>query len=325
MAENSTQWYSIVEPVRASLAGLIDYVQADRDRWGGEPSADAPALSELVQDAEWSGLWGDDPVTEALDLAGLQLYASADHLLALCRLIAIPTPVVFGHATLARSGMECAGRAAWLAAPGIGASERVRRYMVEHLYSIDQLLRLDPGGHMDTMGRRDRLLRQREDLLTEAERRGLRRRARKGRPAGLTGPDRPGATKAVRDLFAGGRSDAGPDVSYGVFSAASHGTEFGLLRVLDPSTGDWAPNARRGRAKVLVNADDVNLVLGTAQSAFTIAAHTHRALMGWNDASWPKVVANTSAIVRPALDQADRRLGRAGAHERVVYERESGG
>lgn len=67
-----------------------------------------------------------------------------------------------------------------------------------------------------------------------------------------------------------------------------------------------------------MNADDVVLVLGSAQSAYLMAATAHRRLMGWDDDRWTKAVLNTSAIIRAAMDAADRRAGRAGTHESKV-------
>jgi len=141
------------------------------------------------------------------------------------------------------------------------------------------------------------------------------RPAKRRQPAGLTGEDRPGATKAISSML-GGSDREMPDVQYPIYSAVTHGTRFALLRSLDPD--QTPPEIGRMAAAAVVNADDVVLVLGSAQSAYLLAATAHRRLMGWDDERWTKAVLNTSATIRAAMDAADRRAGRTGIHESKV-------
>jgi len=95
---------------------------------------DSPAMAEFTAESALAGPspWGDLPVTNSHNGTVLLLVAAEDHLKALCRMLERPAPTAFGPVVLARAALEAAGRAAWLAEPGIGAKRRVLDRGLEH-------------------------------------------------------------------------------------------------------------------------------------------------------------------------------------------------
>ena len=289
---------ALTAPRREALGQLVAVSRELRGSLSWLPMEGSPAMAELVSEPALSGAspWGKYPVTDAHNGAVMFLAAAEDHLLALCRLLAHPEPTVFAHVAVARAALEAASRAYLLAESGIGAKRRVARYMTERVFSTAQLLRL-PG--VPAQAEAD-ITKRKNGILAEAERLGFKKVPKKNHPPALE-EERASSTGAIKRLVAEDDPDLGGLV-YGVYSAVTHATLFGLTNSLaveaaieDPMSGDLV------KAPMAASADHVNTVLAAVAIGYVNALMAVYPLHGWSSDEWE---AAAMTLVRAARSQS---------------------
>lgn len=302
---NVREFAVIVDPLLASLEGLIAEMTEIRTRFQWNPAADSLAMTQLADERRYAGAWRTEPVSEAFQHGGLLLVAAEDHASGMCRLLRDPAPSPFAHVPMARASLEASSIALRLLDPRIDVATRVGRYMTECLYSEAELERALPQQRAKFRGRR-------EAILDQAAATGLKKVTAKNKPPAI-GERRPGLTSAVSDLFG---ADADLDVGriyYCLYSAVSHGTVFALQRSLEvadnsSAVADWMPQPRQVIAGLYVDADDVAYLIGAVTHGYLLVVERYLELMGWGNDDHTTHAHNALVLIRRAMAAAEERV-----------------
>ena len=147
----SEEFDAAVERYRGNLASIVDAGRLLRESRGYLPDAESEAMREIAEEERYRHNWAQKPVDSSHSWAGVLLTAAEDHCKSICRLV-IGEASLFGLQSLARAGLEAAGRAEWFTESGIGTGRRVARYQTERLHNIYQLTSLTstPTGSTST-------------------------------------------------------------------------------------------------------------------------------------------------------------------------------
>lgn len=275
-----------VQPFRANVLALLDASRTlaeDHERMAG---ADAPAMAELDAEERFKGAWGERPVGSAHDWAGVLLVAAESQLRTMCRVV-VGEPSLFGPQSLARSGLEMAGRSYWLTEPGIGVERRVARYETERLYNASELRRLT--GDAETATRIEKSIIETADALSLQLIRGKRHKHTH------IVEERPSGSKVFRTLLLDVERHGLGHTMFSYLSAVDHGTIYGLLTAVgrEGPVDDLRPTLR----PMGMSAFHTNQLLGVATVGYGFAANRHAELLGWADDGWGKGFANAVRIV----------------------------
>jgi hypothetical protein len=290
---------TLADALAPMIAEARSHIELRREITEPHPDAASEAMSERVEDVALADEWGTAPVTEAHLYSIQLLYYCEDQLECICRLLTDPDFVpLWGLLPLARALLEGAGRTFQLAEPGIGARERVVRYMNERLYGLDQISNL-PAEARDS----ERLRSDRAEIFNSAKRKGLDRtphpdpeKAAEGRlaePAQI-GKARLGDMAVARGLF-----DSIPlfgKAAYQWFAAGAHATVYEVQKpwTMVGGTGGLGPD------RVLLGRDPVQVhqVLQVAMLGYSQAATRTLKFHGWNDQRWARANLNALRLSR---------------------------
>jgi hypothetical protein len=142
MTDTSGQFGDIVPvlaPLMTALTGLADATETLAG--SGMATASSQAMAELAHEVEIAGPGFDEPVHAAHANAGMLRFASTDALRQFARLFESQPVPVYAHLALARTGLESAAYAFWIAARGIGAVARVQRLQTIRLRNTMEMKR----------------------------------------------------------------------------------------------------------------------------------------------------------------------------------------
>ena len=281
--ERAAEFAVLVEPLRASLAGLLESIQAMRTRYNTRPAPDSKALREHGFNVELAGAWGDHPIESAQQWAGVLSVVAENHLLSICDLLALRRPVVFSTEVLGRAALEALARSAWLSELLIEPKERVRRWQLERLYSLKH------GEHLDPKKAR----REREQISLSSKVLGI--------PVSLK--DRPSATTLFGRLFLDRGTEASGNRLFRQQSATTHGTIFAVVQSFIHVSTD----GHMEEVGISTNAQEANELLIQLIFGLVIATGQIAALFGWRDDDWQKQSANALQLARSIDEGSDRR------------------
>jgi hypothetical protein len=260
-------------------------------------------MAERVDEAKLADTWNDLPVTAAQNYVVMLVLVAEDHLESICRLLDgrdwVP---VWGLAPCARALLEAAGRAVHIGEVGIGGRSRVKRYMNERLFALDQISKL-PAGAKDA----ESAAAQRKEILDSGLRKAFSRRphpdAAKATAGSLAvppqfGTGRPGDMEVVRRLF-----EATRELGQGTFqwlSAATHATAWEVekpFKVIS-TTALGQTSVQLGREP-----GQVQQFLNTAILGYIEMVTRFFMLWGVSDEDWLKAAVNSIRISRSVGDQ----------------------
>jgi hypothetical protein len=204
--------YTGPDPTWAGQPGSV----AERDRTWVQPTVDA-ATTKRALDTTYAA-------------ARLGLVAVADQSLSLARLVTEPEPGPFGSLgveALSRSAVEMAARSWWLLEPGVGAADRVARFLADQLFSAYEAERmaremkwphgvtgLSPGS---------------ADIKRKCDELHLSHDNNQQAPM-VAGQTRPRSTALVPELVKDTIYAPSHAMVYRLTSATTHGTHYALMR-----------------------------------------------------------------------------------------------
>lgn len=223
MTEPTTAFDMLAGHLRQAVHAL----EAGKGDGDGRPLPGSPAAHEN-EDESLHGDWGQTPALDANNLGRLLCISASDHLLSLADALDSPDTGAFVSFTIGRGVLEAAGRAWYLTDPAVDLRERVRRYMNEKLWSINESRRFLDGLQSGT----DKLDEIEDAIRRTAESKG--HAVRNSRNGWRLDDERP-SVMAVCDLVLptqSGRPEFG-SATYRFLSASAHGGEAGLAGHLD--------------------------------------------------------------------------------------------
>jgi hypothetical protein len=213
------------------LRQVVHALEAGKGDSEGHPHPGSPAALEN-EDESLRGEWGQTPALDANNLGRLLTLSASDHLLSLADALESPITGAFVSFTIGRGVLEAAGRAVYLMDPTVDLRERVRRFMNERLWSINESRRFLGGLQSDT----SRLDDIEDTIRRTAETKGHVVGRTRGNTQGEWHLDRERpSVMAVCDLILPaqpGKPKFG-SATYRFLSASAHGGEAGLAGHLD--------------------------------------------------------------------------------------------
>lgn len=259
-------------------------------------SARALVSDYLTLDPEWLGLPGSqltnertefeeenrkalgDEVQAAVNNAGILLFAAVQHLESIAALLSADVPPIYSLTALARAAMEL-GAGAWrLTDPTIDASARVARLSLDRLNSARELEKLmaETGMGRGELGGHASL----EETTRQIEAHGLEVKVGERGSAGdrVDGHERPAITTTM-ETFAGRHIETDSRRIYRLFSAVTHGTQWGVTIFFSPkdtANGHLSSEFRVDQGWI----DGASLV---AAESYAWAVENFVALLGWDE------------------------------------------
>lgn len=222
------------EELRAILTGTITEALRYVEGHVWEPEAGSEAAAELGNtEAGPVGPWGDQPVRTAYALANAGITGVLDQLSALV-ILTQPVSPALATTVVSRSAIEIGSGVWWLMEPGIGVRARVARCGAEEMRSALRAKQAATklGGGPDLQDYIDQNVRVRARL----DGLGLAIVGNGFTPS-VEGEEQGDATALTTECL-GELLGAPSSVIYHVYSAVSHGTQYGLFQhfVEDPSS-----------------------------------------------------------------------------------------
>jgi hypothetical protein len=225
------KFVDVLRPMSAALELLAGagYGANTSDLAAHRPAtADSPATGEIARQGALAGVWDQHPIDTAITHIGLAMLAARDAVCSFAATIVADHTPLYAYQPVARFGIEASGMAFWLAEPGIGDRERVRRSLNNRLLSDYEQSKLpDEVGHDPEVRAR----------LLAATQLGFKQTTAKGRVPHLDARP-PTITKLVRDVLGDDQFGA---TMYSYLSAVSHATIWGLINVAQPDRSSTAP------------------------------------------------------------------------------------
>jgi hypothetical protein len=186
----------------------------------------------------------------AHDFTAAGINAAVDHLLAWRNLISAGFMPTFAHMSLIRTAHESALLAYWLVEPGIDAATRHARGIAAQADDYDERRKFEQSGSRTTKPAQGKLAAERlADLMTEADRLGLRHLNKKGELVLKT--PMPGAVELF-DLYEAAPVGVKPQWRYRLYSGYAHAKQWALLL----GGQQVAPFNSAGRTIALVQGED---------------------------------------------------------------------
>jgi hypothetical protein len=217
------------------LASLLrDHLNACQNQFptGLAIQPGTPAARDLAAPMSGpGGPWTSDTFMTYLGLAHLRLDLARDHLFGLAKLLEPPL-TMYAWASVARQGIEAAGRAFWLLDPKLDLHDRIYRSLIEQMDNVNEEVALHELIVSDDKDNElipkvvDKLRRQ-DELRQQAIALGV--------PAPILNRDgkikgRPSATTVAHEILTGvtNRPNYGKTV-YKALSGASHGAIYAMV------------------------------------------------------------------------------------------------
>lgn len=216
MTEAQETFHALAEPLRRVVRALHGTGQHD-----SKPCLGSPAHIQ-DQDQTMRGAWGDRPAHDANIHAHQLCIAASDHLMAMAELLESDEVGAFSLYTVARGVLEASARAWYLIDPDANTSERVRRYMNEELWAINESRRF-----LDGLGADTELLDDRERAIRNSTTDDLI----KTKNGWQLGEERPSAMRLSDQILGSPSSRPGfGAATYRFMSATAHSGIHGLAR-----------------------------------------------------------------------------------------------
>jgi hypothetical protein len=231
---------------RAALQATIEFGTRKLQAPIWEPATDSEAAAELAntENRADGSPWGDVPVRTAYAAANLMMTGVLDNLAALRQLLDDQMPVL-GPTVVARSAIEIAAGAWWLMEPGLGARARVCREGVLSLTSARRA-----GQLADEFRETGHEVSEAIEEASQQEATAMQRIATLGigKPTMGFAPTienekAPDATHGTAAMLKAVMPASIPGTAvYRTYSAATHGTIYGLMQFMAPgATSDGSP------------------------------------------------------------------------------------
>ncbi|WP_300604282.1 hypothetical protein [Trebonia sp.] len=282
----------VVSQNRAALRATVDFAEKRLGTLVWEPVTGSEAAAELssTEMRNDGSPWGNRPLRTAYAAANLMMLGVVDDLKSLERLLVDPVPVI-GPTVLARSAIEIASGAWWLAEPGIGARRRVCRELVLSLTSARRAKQIADEYAESFQQSGDPTPVEVALMIAEARQQEstiLQRIAELAVAAPTSGPQienekADSATDATAKMFKALQPTKLPanlptKIFYRTYSAVTHGQFYGLTNFMTPAMQpdgtpfwQWGPNSE--------------ILDSTIQMAIAAFSETYRRIatvMGWD-------------------------------------------
>lgn len=288
-------FYAHIGPVRDVIRELTEQGRATRERWNAKPDAESQGMAEYAVEADYLGVWGEQPVVTTVTSAGFLLFAAEDHLRSMAAMFDSDPAPVFGHLVLARAALEAAARARWLLVGSIGVRGRVSRGLANRAQDLENQIKF--GVRDETWDPVAKL----SELQSAAEAGGFARRSKKDNV--VLHEEVPGYRTLVSDLFQGTPfgGDGLPSLLYSYFSSVVHGQQFGLMQSTD--RGGVEPHPLHGTVglKVHTSSQGVVSAFAIAGAGYLFAVEEQNTLMGWDNEAWRVARTRALAAMKEAL------------------------
>jgi hypothetical protein len=254
------------------LRQIVHALEAGKGDSDGHPLLGSSAAREN-EDESLRGEWGQTPASDANNLGRLLCISASDHMLSLADALASPSTGAFVSFTIGRGVLEAAGRAWYLMDPAVDLRERVRRYMNEKLWSINESRRFLEGLQSGT-GKLDEV----EDAIRRTAT-GKGYAVRESRNGWQLGDERPTIVAACDLVLStqSGRPEFG-SATYRFLSASAHGGEAGLAGHLEHE-GDT-------QFTVVKKSERHARYLLWPLKAYVVMGDRFLHHYGWDDTSW---------------------------------------
>jgi hypothetical protein len=254
---------------------VSEYLTIDPD-WAGRPGSHLG--KELSHVERTDGKEFRDEVQAAVNNAGILLFATVQHLESIAVLLGADVPPIYSLTALARVAMEL-GAGAWrLTDPTIDARTRVARLSLDRLNSARELDKLltETGMTRAELGNHASL----EETAKKIEALGLAVKVGERSSAGdrVDGHERP-AISTTMETFAGRHIETDSKRIYRLFSAVTHGTQWGVTVFF--STKDTADGRLSSEFAVEQGWVDGASLVGAESYAW--AVENFVALLGWDE------------------------------------------
>jgi hypothetical protein len=215
------------------------------------------------------------PISETHTFGEMTLRAASDYARTFADALGVgDRGPVYGHLVLVRAALEACVVSWWLNEPGIDPAERIKRGLCEHLYSANEIRRLNI--QEDAAERVERWERVASNL-------GWRVGDDRGRPV-VDGVKRPSIPGGIAALLVGERESRIGRLLWSYLSAVSHVTWFGIGGTLSRA-GEPDP-AGFVRATIGTQSSSVSTQAWCILRSLKNAATARFTLMGWNDPQW---------------------------------------
>jgi hypothetical protein len=291
------EWRHLADRLDQVASTVRDHLELDEKPWPESISA-----REQACERDFAALPLEHPVVHTLLMPRQFLGSSQDHLVAMAAAIRTPMTVM-ATLTLLRTQVVGAAYPVYLADPGIGQRERVRRAMNVYLDSTTEQMRLI--GHDDT-DEYDRLAERRRQIAVGARALGWTvnrpEAGRSGWPKDWWIGTRPPTEMALVESMLGdvASEDRVGHTLYRYLCSVSHVQPHGLLSFIDR---ERSVSRSDGSALAAVGMDGrllMTLAL-LATGSLTIAMDKCVGLYGWPPEAWRETVVPFFNDLRSAL------------------------
>lgn len=246
--------------------------------WAGQqegagylPAADSRGMAELAEQRTWSVSAWLEPIRNAFSYADTLAYKLAEHLAAYAKIVHSQVGPAYSHMPTVRAVLEAAPIAHWLLDPSVGAEVRIKRSIAYRLDSADQAGRMQhlPGAAADSQ----KVRRACSDYL-HSQGWVLKDKA-------VDGERLPTAAQFSQVAF--GKVDVRLDMtSWGLMSAAQHGTWYALQLALDGDEMITTPlDPLGGLARIMVRSDTLTTFGLMCFEGCDAVARARDELYGW--------------------------------------------
>ena len=291
-----------VEAVRPSVQVLIALAEgydAVVRAAGGLPHADSPGMQELAEQEKLRNDYWLHPIDNAHMNAALMTSAGMDHLRSYALLFrSAPTPT-YSHLVVARAALVAFAAAGWLAEPGIGATDRVKRSLVLVLHDAENRKRY---GLQELRDQGATII---EDVRQGAKLAGWEVSLSKKRVGGVGYPDPATAIGAVIGPAAPPRSDGTADPTsrlvWSYLSGVAHGYTFPLMQSMQVAP-QRALIDGLVRGNLMTSSQSVHVMAQAITSASITACGRFVDLMGWGTSGWLDVRGQAGAWMHSFTD-----------------------
>lgn len=268
-------------PIVEVISDLVNAATQTAEHSGHLPVGGSPASHELeVERRRFAGksAWVA-PLRDTHWLGALTLLAAGDHLRAFAALLAQEEAPTYAHLVLTRAAMEACVIAAWLNDPVVDADQRVKRGLVERLYSARQQQRsraLRPDG-------------QELDAQLRTVAASLRWTVTSGRTDAdpvVAGVSRPNVASAISQHLVGDRITYLGQVLWAYLSGVAHTAWYALSQPISEAAPVDDSGTEPPLTAVATGPRSIDLQAVCLIRLYLAAADNRMALMGWHSAEW---------------------------------------
>ncbi|MFC9832563.1 hypothetical protein ACFVKB_01860 [Rhodococcus sp. NPDC127530] len=184
----------------AMVLGVVDAYRSDPADFGPPYKSGSAAWKDHNAERRFVGPWSQMPMRNVHSEAIRYLNNAEDHLRGCGHLIPAEG-VLFSPISLGRTVLNATAAAHWLLAPGVDASERIRRHMNVQLNALEEKLQ-HCGDDVESAQYKTRVQRDIDELIAAADKAGMTPRKSKSRGRLYIDSVMPSDTQMLREFIA---------------------------------------------------------------------------------------------------------------------------